>query len=53
MGQLCFWQHLQATSSTYELQASDEGDTITVRQTETNGIGSDSATSQPVVAIVT
>lgn len=34
-----------ATSSTYTLQASDEGDTITVVQTGTNASGSDTATS--------
>ena len=34
-----------ATSSTYVLQPSDEGDRISVRQTETNSEGSDIATS--------
>ena len=40
-----------ATSSTYVLQASDEGDTITVQQIETNGLGVDTATSAATGAI--
>ncbi len=40
-----------ATSTTYALQAADEGDTITVRQIETNGIGADTATSTATGAI--
>lgn len=40
-----------ATSDTYVLQASDVGDTITVRQIETNTEGSDTATSAATATI--
>jgi predicted secreted protein len=40
-----------ATSQTYTLQASDEGDNITVTVTATNSAGSTSATSEETVAV--